>query len=173
MSDIIDLPAEISIPESLRSNQPPPSNLSLENLAVDAREMSPSELEDVEQRLGAVKFNRKLVNDLSRIGYDAEKQGITRITNGGLVVGQTAIISALEVAQRGLAEAKTPSARLKHCAVINQLAKTLGTLSLSGSVSQMAKTDSDNSRIRRAAVAKGATMGPSIMIPMTTEVKAS
>ncbi len=172
MSEVIEIQSdEVKVPEDMKPTA------ALEPIQIDAlgvsarRRLNQAEIEMVRAQLGVVQWNPAVTRALGAVGIDAEAIGISRIVNGGLIVAQTAALEALAAVQEELKKAK--GARKFQCVnAINQLAKTINQMNLSSSLATMAKTDSDNSKIRRASPAKGAAMGPAVTA-ITSESKPS
>lgn len=159
MSDKINLPETPLIPDELKPKKAE-ERVKAEVLVVDAREIGTDEAQRAASEFGAVLVKKNLLSDLRAIGIEIEKAGITQVANGGLVVFQGALVAALMEAQKLLAEAKTEPKKLRAISAINHLARTYGQTSMSASVAQMTKNETDKGKVKRASVPKGAIMSP-------------
>lgn len=169
---IIEIQATAEIPKNLESKSPE-DKVQSQSLAVAAlHQLEPGQVQAVKEMFSVIEWKPDLVNRLCAIGFDCEKVGISRINKGSLLVGQEAIIRAIEACTNLLAEAKSATAKLKIMGMLAKLNSSLAENVKASGVDQVAESLAKDGKIRRASPAKGAPMGPATnIVSVLPEVK--
>lgn len=160
MSTILELTEEANPPENLKPKTPE-EKVQSQSLAVDARrQLDPGQIEEIKNQFGLREWSPGLVNNLSKIGFDCEKVGISRINKGTLMVAQEANLVALQELQKMMSEAKSASMKLRIAGVIAKVTMSLNDTVKASGMDSVATSIVANDKVRRATPAKGAVMRP-------------
>lgn len=168
-------PIEISetMPELAEALQPQRNDepIQTEIAASGARAITADEGKVVATKLGLVRFNSRDVKRLAAIGISAEKLGVSKITRGAILFTLDNAMYATSKAREVLENAKDDETKLAAAACMGGLIKSTAGLLAASSLEEIVKQDGEEKRFRRAAVAKGAPMGPKpVAVTRVTDV---
>lgn len=164
--EIIELQTEANPPANLKPKTAE-EKVQSDSLAVDVRhQLEPGEIEQIKNQFGLQEWSSSLVNNLSKIGFDCEKVGISRINKGTLMVAQEANLVALQELRKMMTDAKSASMKLRIAGCIAKVTMSLNDTVKASGMDSVATSIVNDGKVRRASPAKGAVMGPSIVTIM-------